>query len=276
MLVERRYAQKSTIPATFATAISYVGGVIPLGLFAGLILFPHHINWSGQVVMLMVLLGSAMAIANWLGFIVAKKLNVAALLVMRRVTSVMVIVLGWTILGETLTASQFIGGTILLLAATLAIFAPVKNTEGEYAHMPGLYIFLALVGALFAAIGLVTEKALLGHMEVGGVFLTSWVAQAIAMTLFATKDLSRKNIRSLKRHEIKWSMLMGLANGISGVFYVYAISQSDNISLVTTVGAIGLPLTVLGAYIFLGEREHHFLMWLSIAISFAGLLVMAL
>jgi drug/metabolite transporter (DMT)-like permease len=128
ILVERRYAQKSVMPATFATAISYVCGVIPLGLFAGLVVFPHQINWSGHVILLMALLGSAMAIANWLGFVVAKKLNVAALLIMRRVTSVMVIVLAWTILGETLTMAQFIGGTILLLAATLAIFAPVKNT----------------------------------------------------------------------------------------------------------------------------------------------------
>ena len=74
-------------------------------------------------------------------------------------------------------------------------------------------------------------------------------------------------------HELKWSSLMGAINGLTGVLYVYAIYHSDNISLITALLAVTLPITVFGAFIFLGEREHHKIMWASLAISFAGLLV---
>ncbi len=276
ILIERRYAQKSQAPATFPSAVSYICGVIPIGLFAGLLIFPHEISWSWWVIFLAATLGCSMALANWLAFIVAGKLNVAALLVIRRIASVMVILLGWTILGETLTMPQFVGGGILLVAAVMAIFAPVKNTAGLYKKLPRKYVLLAVLGALFLAIGLVTEKALLGHMQVGGIFLVSWLAQGTAMLLLATKDANKQTLRAFRSYEFKWSTLMGVANGIAGVFYVYAIFNSDNISLITAVGTIGLPLTVLGAYIFLKEREHSLLMWASLTVSFVGLLVMAL
>ncbi|MEJ0073032.1 MAG: hypothetical protein WDN27_03045 [Candidatus Saccharibacteria bacterium] len=110
-------------------------------------------------------------------------------------------------------------------------------------------------------------------MQIGGGFLTGWSAQAIAMLLLASKDASRANFRTFKTFEIRWSVLMGLVNGLTGVFYVYAIVHSDNVSLITTLTAISLPLTVFGAYLFLRERENHKLMWVSLGISFVGLLV---
>jgi uncharacterized membrane protein len=113
-------------------------------------------------------------------------------------------------------------------------------------------------------------------MDIGGGFLVAWSAQAIAMVLLAAKDAKPKALQQFKGYEIKWSILMGLANGLTGVFYVYAIVHSDNVSLITALTATVLPLTVLGAYIFLKERENHTLMWVSLAISFVGLLVSAL
>ena len=113
-------------------------------------------------------------------------------------------------------------------------------------------------------------------MQIGGGFLVGWTAQTLAMVLLATKDVSKANLRKFWGYESKWSTLMGLANGFTGVFYVYAIVHSDNISLITAVTAITLPLTILGAYVVLHEREHTNIMWLSLAISFIGLLILAI
>jgi uncharacterized membrane protein len=88
--------------------------------------------------------------------------------------------------------------------------------------------------------------------------------------------MSRRALRILQQGEFRTAALMGLLNGINGSLYVYAIFHSDNISLVSVIGTIGLPLTVLGAYIFLREREHHKLVWLSLGISLAGLGVSAI
>jgi drug/metabolite transporter (DMT)-like permease len=274
-LVQRHYAQKSTIPATIPSAASYLFGVIPVGLTAGFLVFPHAISWSWWLVMLLTLCGTSMAVAGATGFRAARHLTVAANSTIGKVTSVTTVLLGWVILSEKLTIWQLVGGTILLIAALLAIWAPAKTTAGSFQHLKPVVVLLAVVASIALAIGLVTEKAILGHMEIGGVFLVGWTTQTLAMTLLATKDASKQNLRVFWEHEFKWSTLMGAVNGLTGVFYVYAIFHSDNISLITALLTIVSPLTVFGAYGFLREREHHKIMWLSLAISFVGLLVLA-
>lgn len=69
---------------------------------------------------------------------------------------------------------------------------------------------------------------------------------------------------------------MGLANATVGILYVIAIVNSNNISLVTAVTAIALPLTALAAYAILKERESQRLLWIGLTIGFLGLLVSAL
>jgi drug/metabolite transporter (DMT)-like permease len=276
ILVQRGYSQKSQAPATFPPAVSYLLGVLPVGLFTGFFLLPHHITWSWWLGGLLVLEGIVMAMSNWTGFAVASKLSVAPLQTINRFYEVVVILLAWTVLGEGLTMFQFIGATILLVAALLAIWAPMKNIDRAHKKVHLSVVALALVSAITLAIGLVTEKAILGHMQIGGGLLVGWTAQTIAMLLLASKDMSKPNLRKFRHYELKWSVLMGLANGVTGVFYVYAIVHSNNISLVTAVTAIVLPVTALGAYVILHERENHKLMWLSLTISFVGLIVTAL
>ena len=275
-LVQRHYAQKSAAPPTFVAATSYVFGVLPVGLTAGFFVFPHAIHWSWWLALLLAICGSSMAISVSTGFWVTRHLNVVANMTIGRVTSIVTILLGWGLLGEGLTTPQLIGGTILLLAALLAIWAPAKTTTGAFQHLHPSVVMVALLSCVTLAIGLVTEKAILGHMEIGGGFLTGWTTQALAMVILATKDASRANLQAFKGYEFKWSALMGAVNGLTGVFYVYTIVHSNNISLVTALLPVGLPLTVLGAYVFLREREHHKLMWASLAISLAGLVVSGL
>lgn len=275
-LVQRHYAQKSSAPPTFVAAASYVFGVLPVGLTAGFFIFPHAIRWSWWLGMLLVLEGASMAVSVSSSFWVARHLNIAANMTIGRVTSIVTVLLGWGILGEGLTTPQLIGGIILLLAALLAIWAPAKTAAGAFEHLRPSVVLLALLACTTLAIGLVTEKAILGHMQIGGGFLVGWTAQALAMLLLAAKDVGPQSLRAFRIYEFKWSALMGAVNGLTGVFYVYAIVHSNNISLVTALISIGLPLTVLGAFLFLHEREHHRLMWISLGISCIGLLVTSL
>ncbi len=276
MLFTRRYSQTSKIPSTIPPAASFLFGILPIGLIAGLFIFPHAIAWSWWVVFLIAILAAVMAFSNWLGFLAAGKLAIAPQQTISLLTNVSVVVLGWTFLGESLTTAQFVGGGILLVAASLAIMAPTKTKAGDFERIRPKTIIIAVTAAVLLAIGFVTEKALLGHMEIGGIFLISWTTQTIGALLLASKDINRTTLRAFKGREFKWSTFVGVLSGINGAFYIYAIFHSDNVSLISVLSTIALPLTVLGAYIFLREREHHLLMWLSLAISFVGLLVMAL
>lgn len=217
-----------------------------------------------------------MAIANWTGFQAAGQLAIAPLQTIGRLTSIVVILIGWTILGEGLTTYQWIGGIILLLAALLAIWAPSKADVASFRHVRTPGVLHACISAITLGIGLATEKAILGHMQIGGGFLVGWTTQALAMTILALKDMNHRTLKQFGSHELRWSTGMGLANGLTGVFYVYAIVHSDNISLVTAILSVTLPLTVFGAYLLLREREHHKLMWISLAICCVGLAVSSL
>jgi len=276
ILVQRHYAKRSTVPATIPSAASYLFGVLPIGWVAGLVVLPHSISWSWWLLLLLCIEGAAMAVSGWTGFQAANRLGVAPRQTIGCLTGVTTILLGWTILAEGLTLPQLLGGAILLTAAMLAIWAPATATDESQKHLHATSIILAAVSAITLGIALVTEKGILGHMEIGGIFLVGWTAQTLAMLILAAKDATQKNLRSFWGYESKWSTLMGLINGFTGVFYVYAIFHSDNVSLIASVSALTLPLTVLGAYLFLHEREHSKVLWLSLIISFIGLLVIAI
>lgn len=276
LLYTRSYAQRSTVPGTLPPAAGYLFGVLPVGLIAGLLLFPHEIHWSSTMIVVMIVLSASMALANWWGFLVAGRLAIAPQQTIGTLTNISVVIMGWTLLGETLTRAQFVGGGILFIAALLAIWSPVKTGRESFKRMEGKTVALAVGAAIMLAIGLVSEKALLEHMDIGGIFLVSWPIQLIGMLLLASKDVSQKVLHAFKATELRDAVIIGVANGLNGLFYIYAIFYSDNISLITVLGTVIFPLTVLGAYIFLREREHHVLMWLSVAISTVGLLVLAL
>lgn len=167
------------------------------------------------------------------------------------------------------TTRTHCNGLVAVLAASAPIVAQ-KKVDGSFYSTA---IALALVGSLFGAISLVAEKAALGHMDIGAYLVFGYSAQALGMVVLAAKDCNKTTLKKLTKSETRWAAGMGLANGFSGVFYVTALVNSDNISLITAITAISLPLLALGALVFLKEKENHKLLWASLVIGFIGLLV---
>ncbi|HUB93982.1 MAG TPA: EamA family transporter [Verrucomicrobiae bacterium] len=275
-LIQRRYSLRSEAPETFPSATSYLLGVMPVGITTGLFILPHHVNWSWWLDLLLLICASSMAVSGWIGFRAVKLLPIAAYQTIGRFTSIVAITIGWVVLREGLSLAQLIGAIVLLAAALLAIWAPAKNIAATERTVHFRAVFLTLIAATTLGIGLTAEKGILGHMQPGAVLIFGWGSQTIAMLLLALKDVNRENIRKFRPYEIKWSTLMGFVNGITGAFYVYSLSKSNNISLITALTAITLPLIALSGHFLLGERENQKLMWVSVGISFVGLLVSAL
>jgi drug/metabolite transporter (DMT)-like permease len=274
-LIRRHHSQRSHAPPSFPPAISFVFGIAPLGIIAGLLL-PHQVEWTGRLILLLIIISSATAVGNWLGFIANKRLSATRFMLVTRAQSIMIILMGWLILNERLSPKELVGAAFLITASALAIAAPVEKFEKSKQIIHSQAIVLALVACFMGAIGLVTEKAALGHMDIGAYLIFGYSAQALGIALLALKDVNRASLSRLTKKELKWSTAMGLANGFGGVFYVTALVNSDNISLVTAVGAIGLPLLALGAYVILKEKENQKLLWISLVLGFTGLLISAL
>lgn len=275
ILVQRRYSLRSNVPETFATATSYLLGVMPVGIIVGLGI-PHAVSWGWWLGLLLIICASSMAVGTWIGFKVVKLIPVAPFQTLSRFTSIVTIALGWLVLGEKLNTYQLVGAVLLLLAAALAAWAPVKNIQAPEKRVHFQAVILTLVAAALLGISLVTEKAILSYAQVGGVLIFGWGSQTVAMLLLALKDSSRANLRKYGLYEMRWSWLMGLTNGIAGAFYVYSLNKSNNISIITALTAVTLPLAVFGAHIILKERENSKLMLFSLALCFIGLLIFAI
>jgi len=273
-LIQRRYSLKSSAPNSFPPAISYLLGVAPLGIIVGLSL-SHHVHWTWWVVFLIALNSTIMALSNWIGFKAVKRLPVAQFQTINQFYEIVVVILGWTLLNEGLGKFQLLGALLLLIAALLAIRAPMRNIDKSHRKVHFQSVLLTLAAATTLGTALVIEKAALGHMDIGAYLIFGYSAQTVAMLLLATKDINKETIRRFGKNEIKWSAGMGWANAVTGVFYVIAIVRSNNISLVTAVTAITLPLLAFAAYTILKEQEKQKLLWTALTIGFIGLVVSA-
>jgi drug/metabolite transporter (DMT)-like permease len=217
-----------------------------------------------------------MAVSNWISFAAVRRLPVAQFQTINQFYVVIVVMLGWVLLKEGLNPMQIIGASLLFIAALVAIRATNTGNNKVHRAVHVKSVILTLAAATTLGIALVTEKAALGHMDIGAYLIFGYSAQTLAMVVLALKDVSRQTLRAFGKNEIKWSAGMGWANAVTGVFYVVAIVGANNISLVTAIASITLPLLALAAYVILKEREDQKLLWVGLSIGFLGLLVSAL
>jgi drug/metabolite transporter (DMT)-like permease len=266
---------KSQLPESFPPAISYLIGVTPLGIVVGLFM-RHHVSWSWWLVFLLVTEGIFIGLYNFISFMAIRRLPLVRYQTIYQSYELVVIVLGWTLLKERLSAPEVIGALLLLLAALIAIRAPVKSPQELHTSVRTSAVTLTLLAALVMGIGLVTEKAALRHMDMGAYFIFGYGTQTLAVLALAAKDVSKETLHRFKRYDFKRSLLMGILSATTGFFYIAAIVKSNNISLITALAAFVLPLVVLGGYLILRERDSQKALWGGMAIGFVGLIISAL
>lgn len=272
-LGQRRYLRKTGLPSSVVASMNYVIGIFPVALVVGLLL-PHHVDWSWWLVLLLVIEGLAIGLYNKLSFRAIKRLPISHFQTLNQSSTIFIIIGGWVLLGETLTAPQLIGASFILAAAVLSAFAAKAKSKAK-AIQPGT-IQLVIVAAAILSIGLVTEKAALGHMDIGAYFIFGIGSQALFVTLIALKDVNKKVRKAISHSDIRNNVVIGMLSILAGVSYLHTVSTADNISLIVSLNSFVLPLTALGSYWLLHEREDQKKLWASIAIGIVGVCITAL
>ena len=272
-LGQRRYLRKTGLPSSVVASMNYLLGVLPLALLVGMIL-PHHVNWSWWLVFLLIVEGLAIGIFNKLSFRAIKRLPISHFQTLSQSTTIFVILGGWLLLGETLTTPQLIGVAFILGAAVLAAFA-AKAKSRTHAIEPGT-IKLVLIASIILSIGLVTEKAALAHMDIGAYLIFGIGSQMLFVTLIALKDVNKKVWKAISHSDIRNNVVVGTLSALAGFSYLYTVTTADNIPLVVSLTSFVLPLTALGSYWLLHEREDQKKLWGSIALGVIGVCIAAL
>lgn len=272
-LGQRRYLRKTGLPSSVVASMNYVLGIGPLALVVGLML-PHSVNWSWWLIFLLVVEGVAIGLFNKLSFRAIKRLPISHFQTLNQSSTIFVILGGWILLGETLTIPQLIGVAFILGAAVLAAFA-AKAKSSTHAIQPGT-IKLVMIASLILSIGLVTEKAALGHMDMGAYFIFGIGSQVLFVSLIALKDMNKKVWKTISHSDIRNNIVVGMLGALGGFSYLYTVNAADNIPLVVSLNSFVLPLTALGSYWLLHEREDQKKLWGSIALGMIGVCIAAL
>ncbi len=272
-LGQRRYLRKTGLPSSVVAAMNYVLGVLPVAVVVGLLL-PHQVIWSWWLVFLLVVEGLALGIFSKLSFRAIKRLPISHWQTLNQSSTIFIIIGGWFLLGETLSATQLVGVVFILSAAVLSAFA-AKSKVHTHSIEPGLVRLVIIAAAIFS-VGLLAEKAALAHMDIGGYFIVGIGSQILFVTLIALKDMNKKIWKNLSHSDIRNNVVIGMLSILGGMSYLYTVNTANNISLIVALGSFVLPLTALGSYWLLHEREDQRKLWGSIALGMIGVCITAL
>lgn len=272
-LGQRRYLRKTGLPSSVVAAMNYMLGLWPLAVVVGLLL-PHHVQWSWWLVFLLILEGAAIGMYNKLAFRALKRLPISQFQTLNQSFNIFVIIGGWLLLGETLNVSQLVGVGFIIGAAVLSAYA--AKTRKAKTAVPAGTTELVIISAVILSVGLIAEKAALGHMDVGAYFIFGIGAQAISVMLLALKDMNKKIWATVTHSDIRNNVVVGMVSGIAGFLYLYTVNAANNISLIISLSSFVLPLTALASYWLLHEREDQKRLWASIALGVVGICITAL
>jgi len=272
-LSQRRYLRKTGLPSSVVSSMNYVLGIWPLALVFGLLL-PHNVNWTWWVVALLVAEGLAIGLCNKLFVRAIKRLPISLFQTLNQSGTIFIILGGWILLGETLSMVQIVGVILILGAAVLSAFAAKSKTRAQPIQ-PGT-IKLVIIAAIIMSFGLIAEKAALGHMDIGAYFIFGIGSQMVFSTLFALRDMNKKVWKAVTRSDIRNNVVVGVLGGLAGFSYLYTVNTANNIPLVASLNSFVLPLTALGSYWLLHEREDQRKLWGSIALGMLGVCITAL
>jgi drug/metabolite transporter (DMT)-like permease len=272
-LGQRRYLQKTGLPSSVVSSMNYILGIFPLALIIGLLL-PHHVNWSRWVIFLLIVEGLAIGLCNKLFVRAIKRLPISLFQTLNQSGTIFIILGGTLLLGEMLTIQQLIGVAFIIGAAVLSAFA-AKSKNRTRAIEPGT-VKLVIIAALIMSIGMIAERTTLKYMDNGAYYIFGIGSQLFFVTLIALKDMNKRVWRAITRSDIRNNIVVGAVSILSGISYLYTVKAANNISLVVSLNSFVLPLTALGSYWLLREREDQRKLWGSIALGMLGVCITAL
>lgn len=183
------------------------------------------------------------------------------------------ILFGTIIYNERLTVSQIVGMSILVPCVWYVLALARKHHKFfNFRDANWFHGFLFMLASSFClALAHVIEKAILQTSSVGTYVAFGWLLQAGFAWLFYllfgrhAKKVFRSNVT------IRSSIQLGVVRAAAGLFFVLALVESDNVSLVTVVANFRIILVAILAGWLLGERKFYYKKIAAAAVSVIAL-----
>jgi|GEM_PF-6471839 len=162
-------------------------------------------------------------------------------------------------------------GVALVVGASIVMVLPDINLKSAKIDR---FSWLALIGALSLGLGLSIEGRILDEISIADYLFFGWAAQTIGSVLAGAPRIRKASEEIFNRRTLGALFIIGCLRVGIGVSIIYSISKSENAALISAILSAATVTSVLGAYVFLKERDHFTVKIVGTVMSVCGVVIL--
>lgn len=246
----------------------YVCGLLLLPIIGGVDVSQFRANWLSYLTS-----ASLFVMALYLMYKALTHLESATASVLGTSSALFTVIIANYIYGEQLSSTQILGVAILLPCIWYVLLL-AKRTHKliDLKDLNWVHGFWFMIGSsLCLALAHIIEKDIINSSSVGTYIAFGWMLQAgISWVFYFLFGQHAKKVFSQQK-TVRSSLQLGAVRAATGIFFVLALSKSNNVSLVTIIANFRIIIVAVLAGWLLGERRYYYKKLAAAAISVLAL-----
>lgn len=219
-----------------------------------LVLLPFfHFTWPSASHTLLLLAGACIfyAINDRMQTTVRKHLEVSTFSILSQISTVFLIIFGFTFFKDPFVLTKVMGG-LLILAANIWLFYKPKSHN----FIISKYSWLAIGAALAFAVAISIDIDISKSFNLPFYISLTLLIPAV-MIIIGEKLKLTEIINEYQTGPKKWFLITGLSWGLA-IFFSLRAFKFGTVSTIVPLEAVAVILNVFAAYIFLKERDRPY------------------
>ncbi len=269
-LLVRVFSKNTKLNPYKANLLTNVPTYIGMLIF-GLFTLPDSLlaGLNYKTLILMLFMGITLVFFNKMSLLAQKHVETAPYMVLRQVMVPVSVLLSTILLGESLTPTQLIGMLVILLGSYL-----VASNGGtlKIKHI-GKYELMAMGYGVFLAFYSIASRYLQIETSLSTVLIIGGLLELIPNALVALRTKDKPSEHKIKRADVYLACLIGFFSAAHIVTFWLAVSNADNVALVSSLGSFRIVTIFLGSYLILKEKANLKLKIIGTAIALIGLML---
>ena len=233
--------------------------------------FESIYNISSQSLLFLVLSGLATG-ASWICYFKALSVgDVNKVVPIDKSSTILTVLLAMICFGET---SNFLFKIISTTILGIGVFLMVEKKQGENVSSQRIWLLYALFSAIFAALTSILAKVGITGVESNlGTAIRTIVVLVMAWGIVFLRK-KHKGLSQIKKNELAFILVSGLATGASWLCFYYAI-QNGEVSIVVPIDKLSILVSIAFSFFVFKEKLSK-KAFLGLLLMLAGTLAMAL
>ena len=212
--------------------------------------FESIYNISSQSLLFLVLSGLATG-ASWICYFKALSVgDVNKVVPIDKSSTILTVLLSMICFGET---SNFLFKIISTTILGIGVFLMVEKKQGENVSYQRMWLLYALFSAIFAALTSILAKVGITGVESNlGTAIRTIVVLVMAWGIVFLRK-KHKGLSQIKKNELAFILVSGLATGASWLCFYYAI-QNGEVSIVVPIDKLSILVSIAFSFFVFKEK----------------------